>query len=534
MSKKKLYLCVYAILLIVLFGFICYAGNYDNTHNHRKVQSERDVMIWSDYDTFHLLDNTSTVKGTIDVDSTFGNILFFKTIHQNVEVYIEDSLIYQYPAKEDIPFMDSPGYSWHFITLPYGVNNIKIVTSSPYPDYGSRSNQYFIGNNSSAAVFVLRNTVIPSAICLLIFFSGMAMIVYYISTKVRRLNTVKSSLLYLGMFAILLSIWSANETTIFDLLFYNSIASVYVAFGTLMFLPVTFGLYAHSMYEDSRAMWTIYLKVNMLQVAFCIFCQVTGLLDFVYTVWSTHVMLVYLAVLTIYSAIKTIKEKKHFKRPIIHVALMLFVALCLFKDLFSFYDTAGDTHIAGRFSFLIYFVIIGIMSLRESAELMKKGQKANEFESLAYNDQMTGLLNRTKFNIDFDQFSKNPENIMIINFDLNFLKRINDGFGHSAGDLYIKTSADIIRHVFEGVGNCYRVGGDEFAAIIPNASSVDYNYFISRLEWNIDEFNKTNKSFKMNIAHGMAIYDSTLDANLEATYNRADKAMYINKKEKKG
>ena len=166
---------------------------------------------------------------------------------------------------------------------------------------------------------------------------------------------------------------------------------------------------------------------------------------------------------------------------------------------------------------------------------MKMGQEANAYQTLAYTDQMTGLNNRTCFNVDFAKLSENPTDIAVIDFDLNNLKYVNDTFGHSAGDLYINSCGTIIYEIFNGLGKCYRVGGDEFVALIEKASSIDMTHYLAMLESSVDASNREQKvsKMKMQIAYGYAIYDPDLDKNLEDTYNRADKMMYINKKEKK-
>ena len=125
------------------------------------------------------------------------------------------------------------------------------------------------------------------------------------------------------------------------------------------------------------------------------------------------------------------------------------------------------------------------------------------------------------------------KDIAIIDFDLNNLKYTNDTLGHSAGDLYIKNCAAIIYEIFNGIGKCYRVGGDEFVVLIKKASTIDMTHYMAMLESSVDACNRENKNLKMQIAYGYAIFTANTDKNLEDTYNRADKMMYINKKDKK-
>ena len=59
---------------------------------------------------------------------------------------------------------------------------------------------------------------------------------------------------------------------------------------------------------------------------------------------------------------------------------------------------------------------------------------------------------------------------MVVTFDLNNLKMCNDNYGHSSGDAYIIHSAHIIETTFDRFGKCYRIGGDEFCCLIPDAA----------------------------------------------------------------
>ncbi|MBQ8946515.1 MAG: GGDEF domain-containing protein [Lachnospiraceae bacterium] len=86
----------------------------------------------------------------------------------------------------------------------------------------------------------------------------------------------------------------------------------------------------------------------------------------------------------------------------------------------------------------------------------------------AITDAMTGYLNRRAYEdavaeLDSSEYSFN---LTYVSLDLNGLKRVNDTKGHDAGDDLIRGAAECIRRCFGGYGDLYRIGGDEFAAII--------------------------------------------------------------------
>lgn len=83
-------------------------------------------------------------------------------------------------------------------------------------------------------------------------------------------------------------------------------------------------------------------------------------------------------------------------------------------------------------------------------------------------DSLTSLLNRNSYEINFNKYPVVPKgrDFVYVSIDLNGLKGANDSKGHAAGDELIKGAADCMREAFTGCGNLYRIGGDEFVAIL--------------------------------------------------------------------
>lgn len=531
-TMKKIYTFLYTFVCICIFTFLIFIAVYDANHNTRTSPSITSLEYWTDYHVEYMSDGSSKIVGTLKTNPSVGNVLAFYSIHQNITLSINHQIIYQYPFENDYLLSETPGYNWNFISLPYSENNITIDISSPYSNYGNRAMTFYVGNIASITSYILTSSLSSFLVCVVIFCFGICMTGYWFVTN--RKTNMQKSILYLGIFAILLSIWSINETSIMTLLMRNNIVSVYISFLTLMLLPFAFSLFVKCFYEEDNLKWDIFHIINLIQIITCIFLQIFRIYDFRQTLWSTHLMFLILTILTLSSSLRHIKSGVHAKRAITHIVCIFVCAIALATDMINFYKITKDSNHIGRLSFLLYFIVLGMTASKESAILMKLGKKANVYQHLAFTDQMTQLKNRTAFNNDFKEFMNKPSDIVIFDFDLNSLKQINDTQGHSLGDQYIIRSAQIIKDVFSCVGSCYRVGGDEFVVIIENSSLINIPLYLNRLEWNIDLFNKEEQtSFNMDIAYGFAVYDSNLDTDLEDTYNRADKEMYKNKMQKK-
>lgn len=530
--NKKTYV-TYIICSVIICLFLIGIFVYDKKTDTRQQQSAYAVSEWTDYQKEFRMKKT-VVSGTLRIDPSVGNILAFYTVHQNVKVYSNTTLIYEYPVQNNNPLSESPGYCWNFINLPYTTNNIEIVFSTPYPSYLKTIPVFYVGNPFSLPTYIITENFLPFALCIIMFILGIVLIVYHI--VVARNISTNGKLVKLGTFAVFLSIWSANECTITTLILKNNLVTSYLSFLALMILALPFAIFVKTFYEDDSPLWEMFCKADVLQIVACLVLAFTGIADLRETLWTTHIILGVLGIIIAIQSYSLIKNNTHTHMVKVHMACVLICYVTLTIDLLDFYFfKIGDGNTFGRLGFLTYIIVLGIASTRESVTLMKMGQEADAYQTLAYTDQMTGLNNRTCFNIDFARLSENPNDVAVIDFDLNNLKFTNDTYGHSVGDAYIKSCATIIYEIFNGIGKCYRVGGDEFVALIENASAIDMTHYLAMLESSVDSSNRQSehKHLKMQIAYGCATYSPDVDKNLEDTYNRADKIMYSDKKEKK-
>lgn len=172
-------------------------------------------------------------------------------------------------------------------------------------------------------------------------------------------------------------------------------------------------------------------------------------------------------------------------------------------------------------------------------ELEETKKQADVMNELAYKDSLTGIRNKLSYDqeihkLGWDLTSDNARfGIAVI--DLNFLKKINDGYGHEQGNIAIKNLCILICRIFTHSA-VFRIGGDEFVVIVQNE---DYD----RAQNLIDEFNKIIDENMINTdeppwvafsaALGYAKYDKYVDQTVESVFRRADKAMFNRKKEMK-
>lgn len=113
-------------------------------------------------------------------------------------------------------------------------------------------------------------------------------------------------------------------------------------------------------------------------------------------------------------------------------------------------------------------------------------EAVRRLEAAALTDSLTGLFNRRAFQQDLDRARAHYERVgepySVAVIDLVGLKSINDRDGHGAGDAALGAMGAAIRHAVRADDRGYRVGGDEFALILPNTVLPDPGALVHRLE----------------------------------------------------
>ena len=115
---------------------------------------------------------------------------------------------------------------------------------------------------------------------------------------------------------------------------------------------------------------------------------------------------------------------------------------------------------------------------------------AAELTQQAVRDPLTGLYNRRVFDETLAQQIETARRysrpLSLVLFDLDRLKAVNDRRGHEAGDDVLKTFARILRETARKADLICRIGGDEFAAVLPETTAEKAEIFAERLCRNLD------------------------------------------------
>lgn len=150
-------------------------------------------------------------------------------------------------------------------------------------------------------------------------------------------------------------------------------------------------------------------------------------------------------------------------------------------------------------------------------------------EIASYLDDMTQISNRKAYERDISNYKNYiPEkDFVFVVFDVNELKKANDGLGHGAGDELLIGAADCIKNCFGKYGKTYRTGGDEFVAII-HAERSEVEKIVERYRNTVSNWSgKLVKSLSMSM--GYAIGEEFPEMTALELGKTADMRMYKEK-----
>ncbi|EHI99090.1 diguanylate cyclase [Clostridium sp. DL-VIII] len=182
--------------------------------------------------------------------------------------------------------------------------------------------------------------------------------------------------------------------------------------------------------------------------------------------------------------------------------------------------------------FILGYVIVSYLSIKYTDYIIETIEVYQRLKKEATKDYLTGLNNVRQFDDSFNSFSrlairKNEELSMLI-IDIDFFKRINDTYGHGAGNIILKDLAKIFLDTCRTYDVVSRMGGEEFSIMLLDCSKSKAFKIAERLRQNVENNNfyiSDSEVIKVTISIGISSYPE-LTNQIENLPKNADSALY--------
>lgn len=148
-------------------------------------------------------------------------------------------------------------------------------------------------------------------------------------------------------------------------------------------------------------------------------------------------------------------------------------------------------------------------------------------------DSLTGLANRRAFDFELNrkmiEWERQRTPIALLLIDIDHFKMVNDHFGHQAGDTVLKAVAEIIRKTTRRMDLPCRIGGEEFAVILPVTRICESNQAAERIRSNIEEAFVRTSAATIRVTVSLGVANALKGDDAKLIFRRADSALYASK-----
>ena len=179
---------------------------------------------------------------------------------------------------------------------------------------------------------------------------------------------------------------------------------------------------------------------------------------------------------------------------------------------------------------------LGIVTSMFNEMVERLQEHQTRLEELATTDPLTGLANRkqimTSLELQMDGFSRHGTNFSLLMLDIDFFKKVNDTYGHQAGDSVLVELASILSTILRTLDTAGRYGGEEFVVILDTADQAQAGQSAERIRQAVERhvFSCHGHELRITVSIGASVIYPT-DETVDSLIARVDEALFMAKSE---
>lgn len=544
MNKISLKQFIVSIVLMMFIISIFFLSRIDQREDFRLIKDEAFELkdnwtieyndksltnISLPYD-LNLKSNTEyTIKTILPDLGNEKNTLLLRSSMQDFEVYLEGVLIHEHKELEALSINTPPTSLWVIVTLPdnYEGKELMIRINTAINAFSGVINSVNLDSRDILFYDLIKNQLFGLIIFGILFIIGITLTLSSFFIKIN--NDLR--IFYLGLMAIFTSLWILTEARLLQFIVGNRFILGSLAYLMVPLMAIFFALYIREAIFNQEKHRKIVLSIVYLFIVLIIaniVLQIYGVLVYIESMYFTLGVISIGAVIGAYLMMIEIRRyNNQTAMRLVKFMIVLFVSLAL--EIGSFFIGAfGLISSYLRIGSFIFFLLLMIDTIFYVGESMERRNETLLLEKLAYKDFLTGGLNRTSYEKALESKIEEGKTFRLNLLDLNYLKYINDNFGHNKGDEAIKFIYSALDSAFNGYGETYRIGGDEFAVILDDTDKELNQNCINKFYLELDEINR-KFIHPLNVAIGTDVYTHEQWEQFSKFYHHVDQKMYENK-----
>ena len=473
-------------------------------------------------------------------------VLYIYSVDLLLEAYLEGQRHYRFGEFDADGQGHFAGWPWHMIELPpdFAGQPMYFRVYSDYTDIGLWG-EIKIMERAELFGYVLRHSAIDLGISMICLLLALLTGVFTTIQPGKRHQLAPIALFSLASGSMILAETQASQLLIDAPLMWN-----YLAAGGYFLLPVALGLLVEQWYRDTRLrlirrIWQLHLAYWVIALGAASFGWIS--LAITYPVFDGLLLMsLVLMAAIILPRLKTLDdEQKAILATHGVFSLLLIADMAVAHGLLPWGRVPVS---AGALVFSIVIVVISLFEYKRTQQEFKAlnlrleqevAQRTGELQTLirrlevySYTDPLTGLYNRRYFTDILEKASaqamRHQSPLTLVMIDIDHFKRINDQYGHEAGDYVLVNIASQLKQHFREADVICRLGGEEFAILLYHTEAGGVQQRTDELLDILSDTLHVHQGTTMGpitVSCGIASFPQHVD-DPQALLGLADKALY--------